>query len=83
MSLALFDAPPRVTISNPDAVGGSRVGLLLGFTETEDDYVAGIICAEGGEVMVVNRAWFTVDFRYDPRSDQFKDKDAQEPDQEG
>lgn len=83
MSLALFDAPPRVTINNPDAAGGARVGLLLGFTETEDSYVAGIICVENGEVVVLDRAWFSLDFRYDARSDQFKDKDAQEPDQEG
>lgn len=82
MSIALFDAPPRVTINNPSAVGGSRAGLLLGMVVNGTE-LQGVVCLEDGEAMLVNASWFSLDFRYDAQTDQFKDKDAQEPDQEG
>jgi len=81
--MALFDEPPRVTINNPDAAGGSRKGLLLGLTETSNDYAEGMICIENGEIVVLNRSWFTIDWRYSAETDRWADVDAQEPDQMG
>jgi hypothetical protein len=82
VSIALFDAPPRVTINKPSVVGGSRVGLLMGVVVNGTE-LQGLICLEDGEPMLVNASWWSFDFRYDAQTDQFKDKDAQEPDQEG
>lgn len=81
MSIALFDEPPRVTIKYPDAAGGSRVGLLLGFVKTPG--VEGIVCREDGSVVLLDRAHFTIDWRYSPETDRWADADAQPSDQEG
>ena len=85
MSIALFEAFPRITISQPDLVGGSRAGMLIGMGMRGQDGARpfGIVLLEDGSVSELDLWAFSIDFRYDPRSDQFKDKDAQEPDQEG
>lgn len=83
MSIALFDEPLRVTISNPDAANGSRMGMLLGFSETDDDHAEGLICCEDGSVITLSRSWFTIDWRYSAQTDRWADVDAQSSDQEG
>ena len=83
MSIALFEAFPRITISQPDLVGGSRAGMLIGMGMRNEGQPFGIVLLEDGSVSELDLWAFTIDFRYDARSDQFKDKDAQEPDQEG
>jgi hypothetical protein len=82
MSTALFDEPPRVTISDPGVVGGSRAGLLLG-VEIRDKEILGILCLEDGSLTLAHTGYFSIDFRYDVETDRFIDQHPSRPAQEG
>jgi hypothetical protein len=79
MSIALFNEPPRVTISSPDSVGGSRNALLMGFDD--DDDLNGILCLEDGSVTLLSASLFTIDYRYRAETDRWIDVNAEQPDQ--
>lgn len=81
-SLALFDEPPRVSISEPDAAGGSRVALLLGFVAGPAG-LEGLLCLEDGSLTVLPASVFTVDYRYRVETDRWIDMNSDQPDREG
>ena len=72
MTLDLFEEPYRITISNPSAADGARIGLLLGLIR-EIRAMIGIVLIEDGRIIELNTAYFTVDFRYDVGSDRWRD----------
>jgi hypothetical protein len=75
--------PLRISISAEWA--NSRVGALIGFVVIPDSGVKGIAVLENGEVAVLERSEFTVDWRYDAETDRWSDVNAprsEETDQE-
>lgn len=78
--IALFDEPPRVSITAPEIADGSRVALLLGFTDVNG--LEGLLCLEDGSIMRIPVAAFTLDYRYEVETDRWIDQNAPRPDQE-
>jgi hypothetical protein len=79
--IAVFDEPPRVSIRATWCA--SRNGLLLGFENTNDSELYGIIVLEDGEIAEMKVTEFTVDYRYRVETDRWYDLDAPEAAQGG
>lgn len=75
--------PLRISVSASWA--NSRVGALIGFAVMPALGLVGIAVLENGEVAMLERSEFTVDWRYDAETDRWSDVNAprsEETDQE-
>jgi hypothetical protein len=79
--IALFDEPPRITIRNPAAAGGSRNGLLMGMALDGKGKLHGVVVLEDGTISLLDGGDFSVDFRYNAESNLWTDQNEPEPDQ--
>ena len=80
--ISLFDEPYRISISDPEASGGSRNGLLLGLGTREGllPSLDGIVLLEDGQVTRLPVTTWAIDFRYDAETDRWvDDSEAQVP----
>ena len=76
--------PLRITLS-ADLLYNSRTAALIGFAVLPALGVVGIAVLEHGEVAVLERSEFTVDWRYNAETDRWMDVNApraEETDQE-
>ncbi len=74
-SMALSDQSFRISLDGSAGLG--RNGLLLGLLRAENG-LEGIICLEDGRLATLGIGFFTIDYRYDPETDQWTDVSDQQ-----